>query len=974
MNKNRISAYEILKEENLKDIRSTGYLLRHKKTGARVMLIENDDENKVFNIAFRTPPKNSTGVAHILEHSVLCGSREFPLKDPFVELVKGSLNTFLNAMTYPDKTCYPVASCNDQDFQNLMHVYLDAVFYPNIYEKEEIFRQEGWSYHLENPEGPLTYNGVVYNEMKGAFSSPDEVLEREIMDSLFPDTPYGCESGGDPEVIPELSYEEFLEFHRRYYHPSNSYIYLYGDMDMAEKLEFIDQHYLSGFDRLSVDSEIREQQPFEKMREIVMEYPIAENENEKGNSYLAYNVVVGNAMDSLVGTAFEVLDYALLSAPGAPLKKALLDAGIGMDIYGSYGDGIRQPYFEIVAKGTEAEKKDEFLSLIRNTLKDLVENGIDRKSLEAGINCMEFRYREADYSSYPKGLMYSLAILGNWLYDDEKPFAQVQALPVFEKLKGLVSQGYFEDLIQKYLLDNPHGSVITLVPSKGLAARREKALEEKLQSYLESLSMEEREQLVQRTQALEEYQESPEAEGAEKCIPMLKREDIKKEAGKFFNEPLDVDGSLFLFHQVATNGIGYLDIMFDLKDIAPEEIPYLGLLKSVLGYVDTAHYTYGELSNEINAETGGIQCGVEVFEQAGSTEEFQAFFSLRGKVMYPRIDVLFKMAREILNTSKLENAKRLYEIIAQVKSRAQASLVSAGHSTAVLRASSYSLPMAAFQDAMAGIEYYQFIEKAEQEFESRSEEIIEKLKSLMVRILRPEHLSVSYTGEQESLEQVKKQVKALKQTLHTEPAEHPAAEIHCEKKNEGFMTSGQVQYVAQAGNFCKRGLQYHGALNILKVALSYDYLWNNLRVKGGAYGCMCGFRRNGESYFVSYRDPHLKRTLDIYQGIPDYVRGFQADEREMTKYIIGTISGKDVPRTPQMQGSISRTAWFCGITEEMVQKERDEILQADVKDIRRLAPLIEAVLADETVCVVGSETAIQKEQEIFGEIKSLITC
>ena len=974
MDRNRVTAYEIVKEENLGDIRSTGYLLRHKKTGARVMLIENDDENKVFNIAFRTPPKNSTGVAHILEHSVLCGSREFPLKDPFVELVKGSLNTFLNAMTYPDKTCYPVASCNDQDFQNLMHVYLDAVFYPNIYHKEEIFRQEGWSYHLEQTDGPLTYNGVVYNEMKGAFSSPDEVLEREIMDSLFPDTPYGFESGGDPDVIPELSYEEFLEFHRTYYHPSNSYIYLYGNMDMAEKLAFIDEHYLSHFDRLDVNSEIPVQKPFSEMRDLQMEYPVAENESEKDNAYLAYNVTAGNASDVLTGTAFEVLDYALLSAPGAPLKKALLDAGIGMDIYGSYGDGILQPYFEIVAKGTEPDRKEKFVSVIRSTLADVVRNGIDRKALEAGINCMEFRYREADFSSYPKGLMYSLAVLGTWLYDDEKAFAQVQALPVFEKLKSLISERYFEGLVEKYLLDNPHGSVITLVPSKGLAARKEQALAEKLEKYLNSLSMDEREELVRRTKALEEYQEAPEAEGAKKCIPMLKRGDIRKEAGKFYNQPLDVDGSLFLYHQVPTNGIGYLDLMFDLNGLAPEMVPYLGLLKSVLGYVDTAGYTYGELSNEINAETGGIQCGVEVFEQADSIEDYRAFFSLRGKVMYPKIDVLFKMAREILNTSKLDDTKRLYEIIAEVKSRAQANLVSAGHSTAVLRASSYTLPMAAFQDAMAGIAYYQFIEKAEQEFEQRKNEIVEKLKALTVQILRPENLSVSYTGEEESLEQVQKQVKALKLTLHTEPAEFSSEAMPLEKKNEGFMTSGQVQFVAQAGNFRRKGLVYHGALNILKVALSYDYLWNNLRVKGGAYGCMCGFRRSGESYFVSYRDPHLKRTLDVYRGIPEYVRNFRADEREMTKYIIGTISGKDVPRTPQMQGSLSRTAWFCGVTEEMVQKERDEILQATVEDIHNLAPLIEVVLEEESVCVVGSETAVQKEKELFGEIKSLITC
>ena len=974
MNKDRISAYEIIREENLSDIRSAGYLLRHKKTGARVMLIENDDENKVFNIAFRTPPKNSTGVAHILEHSVLCGSREFPLKDPFVELVKGSLNTFLNAMTYPDKTCYPVASCNDQDFQNLMHVYLDAVFYPNIYKKEEIFRQEGWSYQLEDTEGPLKYNGVVYNEMKGAFSSPDEVLEREIMNSLFPDTPYGCESGGDPNHIPELSYEEFLQFHKTYYHPSNSYIYLYGNMDMAEKLEFIDEHYLSAFEKLEVDSALPLQPAFTERKELQLEYPVSESENEEGNAYLAYSTVVGDASDELTAMAFEVLDYALLSAPGAPLKQALLDAQIGMDVYGSYDDGILQPYFDIVAKGTDPDKKEKFVEIIRTTLEDIVKNGIDKKALKAGINYMEFRYREADFSAWPKGLMYGLDIFGSWLYSDEKAFSHVKLIPVFEKLKALSGERYFEDLIQKYLLDNPHGSVITLVPSKGLAARREKALEEQLQAKLEKMTQQEKETLVEKTKALVEYQEAEEEPGSEKCIPMLKREDIKKEAAGFTNEELDVSGSLFLYHEVPTNGISYLDLMFDLKNLDPEDVPYLGLLKSVLGFVDTAHFSYGELSNEINAETGGISCGVEVFDRADSTEEYKAVFSVRGKVMYPRIDVLFRMIREILNTSKLDDGKRLYEIIARVKSRAQANLVSAGHSTAVLRGASYSSPMAAFQDEMAGVGYYQFIEKLEKEFDSRKEELVKKLTALMTEILRPELLCVSYTGERESLDTVMKQVKVLKDTLHTEAAEASSKPMSCEKKNEGFTTSGQVQYVARTGNFRKKGYEYTGALDILKVALSYDYLWMNLRVKGGAYGCMSGFKRSGESYFVSYRDPHLKRTLEVYEGIPEYVRTFQADEREMTKYIIGTISGKDVPRTPQMQGSISKTAYFCGITEEMMQKERDQILNADVEDIRNLAPLVEAILSDDAVCVVGSETAIEKEREIFKEIKSLISC
>ena len=936
------------------------------------MLIENSDENKVFNIAFRTPPKNSTGVAHILEHSVLCGSREFPLKDPFVELVKGSLNTFLNAMTYPDKTCYPVASCNDRDFQNLMHVYLDAVFYPNIYKKEEIFRQEGWNYHLEKKEGPLKYNGVVYNEMKGAFSSPDDVLEREIMNSLFPDTTYGCESGGDPVNIPDLSYEEFLDFHRQYYHPSNSFIYLYGNMDMEEKLEFLDSHYLSAFDSLVIDSEIRNQEAFAQVKDIQKSYPVSEDEGEEDNTYLSYNMVVGEAADINLSLAFEVLDYALLSAPGAPLKQALLDAKIGKDIYGSFEDGTKQTYFSIVAKGANLSRKEEFIKVIRDTLTKIAEEGIDKKAVTAGINYYEFRFREADFSSYPKGLMYGLDILSSWLYDDTKPFCEVQLLEGFEFLKKALEEGYFEELIRKYLLGNTHGAILSLVPEKGLAAKRDKELEEKLENYRKSLSDEELTRMVENTKALEAYQEAEEAPEALTCIPMLSREDIKKEITGLTNEEHHVEDSLFLYHDVCTNGIGYADLLFEIHDFDVDTVHYLGLLKSVLGAVDTENYTYGELFNEVNARTGGIAYGIEVFDDAQDTDAFRAMFAVRGKALYPEMDFMFSMIREVLTTSKLDDTKRLYEIIARVRSRAQASLASAGHSTAVLRGASYASPMAAFQDEMAGIGYYQFIEKLEKDFDSCKDEIVKNLRKVMEEVLRPENFCVSYTGERESLDVVKAQAAGIKKVLFNGQKPESVKQAPCIKKNEAFKTSGQVQYVAQNGNFRKKGLEYTGALEILKVILSYDYLWINLRVKGGAYGCMSGFKRNGESFLVSYRDPHLKRTLEVYQGVPDYIRAFEADEREMTKYIIGTISNKDVPRTPQMQGSISKTAYFSNVTEDMLQKERNQILGAQKEDIQKLAALVEAVLSDDQICVVGSETAIEKAEDVFMEVKPLI--
>ena len=564
-----LNAYEVLQTEELSDLKSKGTLLKHKKSGARVLLMENDDENKVFTIGFRTPPSDSTGVPHIMEHSVLCGSKEFPVKDPFVELVKGSLNTFLNAMTYPDKTVYPVASCNDKDFQNLMHVYMDAVFYPNIYQNDKTFRQEGWSYKLDNPDGELTISGVVYNEMKGAFSSPEGVLDRVVLNSLFPDNAYSVESGGDPDVIPELTYEQFLDFHRKYYHPSNSYIYLYGDMNMEEKLRWLDEKYLSNFENEPVDSEIHLQKPFTEMKEVVQEYSIASEESEEDNTYLSYNKVIGTTLDEKLYLAFEILDYALLSAPGAPLKKALLDAGVGKDISGSYDNGVYQPIFSVISKNANVEQKEEFVRVIEDTLKDIVKNGINKKALRAGINYHEFRFREADFGNYPRGLMYGLQLFDSWLYDETKPFIHMQAIPTFEFLKEQVETGYFEELIQKYLLDNTHGSIVIIKPERGRTARMDKELADKLQAYKDSLSKEEIDALVKATKELEEYQEEESAPEDLAKIPVLGREDISREIAPIYNKELETGGVKLVHHEVETNGIGYTALLFDLSGIPP---------------------------------------------------------------------------------------------------------------------------------------------------------------------------------------------------------------------------------------------------------------------------------------------------------------------------------------------------------------------------------------------------------------------
>lgn len=968
-----LQAYEVQKEEDLKGIKAKGYLLRHRKSGARVVYIENDDNNKVFSIGFRTPPSDSTGVPHIMEHSVLCGSRNFPAKDPFVELVKGSLNTFLNAMTYPDKTVYPVASCNDQDFQNLMHVYMDAVFYPNIYEHEEIFRQEGWSYQLDSAEDKLKYNGVVYNEMKGAFSSPEGVLDRVILNTLFPDTSYANESGGDPEVIPELTYEQFLDFHRKYYHPSNSYIYLYGDMDIEEKLHWLDQEYLGKYDREPVDSRIRFQEPFAEMQEKVIPYSIASEESEEDNTYLSYNKVVGTSLDKELYLAFQILDYALLSAPGAPLKKALTDAGIGKDIMGSYDNGIYQPIFSVIAKNANEEQKEEFIQVIEDVLRASVKNGIDTKAIEAGINYYEFRYREADFGNYPKGLMYGLQMMDSWLYDEEKPFIHIEALDTFEFLKKQIGTGYYEELIQKYLLDNPHGAIVIVTPEKGRTARMEAELEEKLQKYKESLTAEEVEAFVQKTQALEAYQSEPESEENLEKIPVLKREDISREIEPIINEEMTLAGVPVIFHEIETNGIGYVDVLFDMSLVEEQDLPYVGILQSVLGIIDTKRYDYGTLFNEINVNTGGISTSLELYNDVTNIREkaFKATFEIKGKALYGKLPVAFDMMREILMESKLDDGKRIREILAMLKSRLLMKFQSSGHVTAVLRAQSYASPAAKLKDMTNGIAFYETVSYIEEHFEEEKEKLSEKLIDLSKKLFCGDNMMLSYTAAREGLEGLEEMVEKLKNSLHTRTAEEDKrCVIHCEKKNEGFKTASKVQYVAKAGNFIDQGVAYTGALQILKVIMSYDYLWQNIRVKGGAYGCMSNFNRIGEGYFVSYRDPNLKRTLDVYDGVVDYLKNFTVSERDMTKYIIGTMSGIDQPMTPASKGERSMNLYMNKVSAEMIREERNQILDAEQDDIRALYKVAEAVLQADQMCVIGGEDKIEEEKELFKTLTS----
>lgn len=966
-----LTSYRLVEKKRIEDLNSMSYLLEHRKSGARLALLSNDDENKVFYIGFRTPPEDSTGVAHILEHSVLEGSRDFPVKDPFIELAKGSLNTFLNAMTYPDKTVYPIASCNDKDFQNLMHVYLDAVFYPNIYNEPKIFEQEGWHYEMESPEDDLHINGVVYNEMKGAFSSPDDVLEREITNTLFPDTTYSNESGGDPEAIPDLTYEQFLDFHRKYYHPSNSYIYLYGNMDMVEKLEYLDSAYLSHFDRITVDSEIGVQVPFKACVEAGRYYPITDSEPEEDNTYLTYNMVVGDSLDRDRYIAFQILDYALCSAPGAPLKQALLDKGIGKDIYSYYESGIRQSYFTIVAKNANLDQKTEFVTCIEETLTELSRQGIDKKALRAGLNFYEFRYREADFGSYPAGLMYGLQVMDSWLYDESKPFIHIEAGETYKALREKAETSYFEELIRECMLENTHKGILTLAPKKGLAEERDRLLKERLAALKKELSKEQIEAVVAQTHALLEYQETPDTKEALATIPLLKREDIRKDAEPLVNEIRSAGSTTVMYHDIFTNHISYFRFLFDVKQVPEELFPYIGILKSVLGYVDTENFTYGELFHEMNMETGGITAVTNFFTNARNLSECLVTFEMKAKTLEDNLPRAVELVQEIMLKSRFDDGKRLYEILAELKSRLQSNLISSGHSVAASRAMSYFSRPAAIQEQINGMPFYRLIDHLEKNFESCREDLQHKLQSLVAYIFRPENLLLDYVGTEDHYGEFISLAQHVKNALYTEPVEKKAFTIEPVKLNEGFLSASQVQYVCRAGNFVSKGLPYTGALKVLKVMMSYEYLWQEIRVKGGAYGCMCAFGKSGDSYFVSYRDPNLKSTVEAYEKAAGFVEAFDGDERTMTQYIIGAISELDTPLNPAARGLRAMSSYLTNQTYEDYQRERDELLGTEAETIRSLAAVIRAFMEDDCLCVVGNDTRLKEDKELFDVLENL---
>lgn len=966
----RVHGFCVTAASHIEEVNSDAYQMEHIKSGARLMYLDNDDDNKVFYICFRTTPDNSKGTPHIMEHSTLCGSRKYPLKEPFVELAKGSLNTFLNAITWPDKTMYPIASRNAVDFHNLMDVYLDAVFYPDCIKNPQILMQEGWHYELENKEAPLSYNGVVYNEMKGALSTPDAIVEGKAMEKLFPDTTYGVESGGDPELIPTLSFREFTEFHRRFYHPSNSYIYLYGDMDIDETLNYIDHDYLSSFDRRNVDSGVRTQTPLSGRVSFVTPYGVAENDSLQKKAIHALFIAFNDHMSTMESLAFRILNYVLIDVDGAPLKQAMLNAGIGSDLSGDYCDSYKQPVWTLELTGSEVEDQERFAQILDNTLRNIALKGIDKDMLEAALNRTEFTARENDYQGRPKGLFYGVRAMDMWLYD-RNPFDALRYIDDIDALRKNIRTNYFENLLIKYIIKNPHQVLVTMKPEKGLTEKVNRETAERLASFKSSLSDQQLDEIIESTRLLKERQASGETEEALKTIPLLSRNDLNRDVEEE-NLAKDTISGIDHYHfDVHTTGITYVNLYFKLSSLAEKDIHYAILLSTLLRSLSTSKHSYGELARLSNAYTGGMSFSVGSYGDIDSDTDYMPVLTVRAKALTSKVDKMMDLLGEIINHTLFTDMKRLKELLLQEKSEWDMTAFSRGHDLVMTRLSSYFSRRGEFSE-QAGLSYYYFLSDLVQRFDNDHEALAERLENLVRKIFTRKNLFFETIGEEEERRAVVNTLPLITEDLpdgQTSECRHlnfaPAF------INEAFLTSGKVQYVAKGGNFKNHGFTYSGALAVMETILRYEYLWKKVRVLGGAYGAFTRFLRNGNSELCSYRDPNLAETIRIYEELPEYLEKLELSEREMTKYVIGTMAASEIQLTPFMKGERAMTHFLTHNTRESRLKIRSEIIDCTVKDIRNLAPLVRSVMEDPYLCVMGSEEKIQKNKELFRIVQSM---
>lgn len=974
--------FEKVSEQFIDECKSKAVLYKHKKTGAEVMSVSNDDENKVFGVVFRTPPKDSTGIPHILEHSVLCGSRKYPLKEPFVELLKGSLNTFLNAFTYPDRTCYPVASTNTKDFYNLVDVYLDAVFFPKCVEDFQTFQQEGWHYELNDPSDEITFKGVVFNEMKGVYSQPDNLLGRTSQQALFPDNTYGVDSGGDPRVIPSLSFEDFKEFHRKFYHPSNARIWFYGDDDPNERLRILSE-YLNMFDASSAphESRVEPQRLFSEPVRIVEKYPVGEDGDLKKKHMVCVNWLLSDKpLDLETELALGFLDHLLLGTPASPLRKILLESGLGDAIVGGgIEDELLQPQFSIGLKGVSEENIQKVEELIMSTLQGLAEKGFDSDAVEASMNTIEFSLRENNTGSFPRGLALMLRSIGKWVYDMD-PFEPLKYQKPLEALKARIakegSKAVFAPLMDQYILRNPHRVTVEMQPDPEKASREEQIEKETLDKVKASMTQEDLAELARATHELRLKQETPDPPEALKSVPSLSLQDIPREPVLVPTEIGDINGVKVLKHDLFTNDVLYAEVVFNLSSLKQELLPLVPLFCQSLLEMGTKDLDFVQLNQLIGRKTGGLSVYPFTSSVHGKVEPCSKII-VRGKAMSQRTEDLFYLINRVLQDVQLDDQKRFKQFVSQSRSRMENRLRGSGHSVAAARMGAKLNVAGWISEQMGGVSYLEFLKVLEDQVEKDWSQISSSLEEIRKSLLSKNGCLINLTADGKNLNNAEKHISKFLDLLPSTSLVEPAAwNAQLSRSNEAFVVPTQVNYVGKAANLYEAGYELKGSAYVISNYTSNTWLWDRVRVSGGAYGGFCSFdSHSGVFSFLSYRDPNLLKTLDVYDGTSSFLKELEMDNDALTKAIIGTIGDVDSYQLPDAKGYSSLLRYLLGVTDEERQRRREEILSTSLEDFRKFGDVMEAVKDKGVVVAVASPDDVEaanKERSNFLEVKKAL--
>jgi len=950
--------FTLRSERAIPEINATARLYTHDKTGARLLSLVNDDENKSFSINFRTPPADSTGIAHIMEHSVLCGSRKYPVKEPFIELKKGSLNTFLNAFTYPDKTCYPVASQNLKDFYNLVDVYLDAVLYPLI--SPETLQQEGWHYELEASDAPLTYKGVVFNEMKGNYSSPDGLLGDVSQRSLFPDNIYRFDSGGDPAAIPDLTYTAFKTFHDTYYHPSNAYIYFYGDDPEEERLRLLDP-WLEAFDRKQVDSLTSLQPRFSAPASVQAFYDSGDTQDAK--AYLQLNWLMPEVTDIHTSLALELLAHILLATPASPLKKVLSESGLGEDVTGGYQGDYRQAMFSAGLKGVDASNTKKVEKLILDTLSSLSRDGLDAGTVAASLNTVEFHLRERNTGRFPRGLALMLAALSIWVYDGD-PLEALSFEAPLAALKDAVARGhFFEGLIEQYLLDNPHRVSVTLLPDPAEGARRAAAEHARLEEARAAMSPADREQVMASAAELKRRQETPDTPAALASIPALKLSDIDKHIHTIPLETLELAGVKTIFHPLFTNDILYLDLGFDLHALTADLLPYAGLFGRLLLEMGTAKDDFVRLTQRIGRDTGGIRPTSLISAMRASTAS-TAWLFLRSKAVASQSPALLDVLQDVLLSARLDNPERFKQIVLEEKAGMEAGLLPGGHQVVNRRLRARFHEADWIGEQVGGLDQLFFLRELADTLEKDWPSVLEKLETLRRSLLDRSSMIANVTVDQAHWYSLRPQLESFLASIPASPIPQPSSFVLHPSSSEGLTIPTQVNYVAKGADLFKLGYKLHGSVQVINKLLGTSWLWEKIRVQGGAYGGFSLFDiYSGVYTFLSYRDPNLLATLDNFDATAGFLRSLDLSAAELTKSIIGTIGDLDAYLLPDAKGWLSLTRHLIGLTDAQRQQFRDEVLATTPADFKAFGETLQALAQHGEMVVLGSAAAIEKANQ-----------